>query len=73
VLGTKEVLADACGAIVVEESVEPFAAAVTRVLADREHRESLAAKGRDYVAAHWSSREMARRLLALYRSAEQRA
>ena len=66
VLGTKEVLHGAAGAIVVEEEVGQFAAAVTRVLIQPDLRAALAAAGRDFVAARWSSAEMARRLLALY-------
>lgn len=66
VLGTKEVLANAAGALVVQENVAEFAAAVTRVLTERALRAQLASAGREFVERHWSSREMARRLLALY-------
>ena len=66
VLGTKEVLANAAGAIVVREDVAEFAAAVTRVLSDAALRAQLKCAGREFVERHWSSREMARRLLALY-------
>ena len=66
VLGTKEVLANAAGALVVQENVAEFAAAVTRVLTEPGLRAQLASAGRDFVERHWSSREMARRLLALY-------
>src|SRR5258706_120786 len=66
VLGTKEVLAGAAGAIVVEEDVREFAAAVTRVLTQPDVRATLAAAGRGFVAARWSSGEMARRLVRLY-------
>ena len=66
VLGTKEVLANAAGAIVVEEDVAEFAAAVTRVLTEPVLRAQLKSAGREFVERHWSSREMARRLLALY-------
>jgi 1,2-diacylglycerol 3-alpha-glucosyltransferase len=66
VLGTKEVLNGAAGAIVVEEDVVEFAAAVTRVLTQPGLRAALAAAARDFVAARWSSREMARRLARLY-------
>ncbi len=66
VLGTKEVLRGAAGAIVVPEDVDEFAAAVTRVLTQPHLRATLAAAGRDFVGARWSSREMARRLLSLY-------
>ncbi len=66
VLGTKEVLRGAAGAIVVEEDIEEFAAAVTRVLTQPALRQDLAAAARGFVAARWSSVEMARRLLGLY-------
>lgn len=66
VLGTKEVLRDAAGAIVVDEHVSAFAAAVARGLTRPEVRQGLAAAARGFVAARWSSVEMARRLLGLY-------
>jgi glycosyltransferase involved in cell wall biosynthesis len=65
-LGTKEVLHEAEGAIVVEEDVTAFAAAVTRVLREPELRSRLSRAGRDFVAQRWSSTEMAGRLLGLY-------
>ena len=66
VLGTKEVLANAAGALVVREDVHEFAAAVTRVLTEPALRATLASAAREFVERQWSSREMARRLLALY-------
>jgi len=66
VLGTKEVLANAAGALVVQENVAEFAAAVTRVLTEPDLRAQLKSAGREFVERQWSSREMARRLLALY-------
>ena len=66
VLGTKEVLENADGALVVHEDVAEFAAAVTRVLTEPALRAQLANAGRAFVERHWSSREMARRLLRLY-------
>jgi 1,2-diacylglycerol 3-alpha-glucosyltransferase len=66
VLGTKEVLENAAGALVVREGVAEFAAAVTRVLTEPALRARLASAGRDFVARQWSSREMAKRLLGLY-------
>jgi 1,2-diacylglycerol 3-alpha-glucosyltransferase len=66
VLGTKEVLENAAGAVVVREDVTEFAAAVTRVLTEPALRARLASAGRDFVARQWSSREMAKRLLGLY-------
>ena len=66
VLGTKEVLANAAGAVVVREDVAEFAAAVVRVLTQPQLRAQLASAGREFVERHWSSRETARRLLELY-------
>ena len=66
VLGTKEVLENAAGALVVREDVADFAAAVARVLTEPALRAQLASAGREFVERHWSSREMARRLIALY-------
>jgi 1,2-diacylglycerol 3-alpha-glucosyltransferase len=66
VLGTKEVLRDAAGAVVVAEDVGEFAAAVIRVLTEPELRARLAGAAREFVARQWSSVEMARRMLQLY-------
>ncbi len=66
VLGTKEVLRDAGGALVVAEDVKEFAAAVVSVLTRPELRASLASAGRAFVAQRWSSSEMAKRLAELY-------
>ena len=67
VMGTKDVLHGARGAIVVEEGVDEFAAAVARVLTDRATCEALAANATRFVADTWSSGATAERLLALYR------
>jgi glycosyltransferase involved in cell wall biosynthesis len=66
VLGTKEVLRDAAGAIVVPEDVNEFAAAVVGVLTQPRLRAKLAGVARAFVEKRWSSAEMARRLLELY-------
>jgi len=66
VLGTKEVLHGARGAIVVDEDRAAFARAVVDVLTRPDLRRSLAAEARAHVAARWSSAVMARRLLDLY-------
>jgi glycosyltransferase involved in cell wall biosynthesis len=66
-LGTCSILKDRCGAVIVPEELEPFAAAVVRVLEDAPLRAELAQAGRRY-AREWSSVAMARRLLELYRS-----
>ncbi len=54
-LGTKFVLKDGAGALVVPERVEDFAAAVERVPSDKGLQAMLAASGREYSLA-WSSR-----------------
>jgi glycosyltransferase involved in cell wall biosynthesis len=66
VLGTKEVLRDAAGAVVVPEDVNEFSAAVASVLTQPKLRAALAGAGRKFVERRWSSAEMARRLLDLY-------
>lgn len=68
VLGTTAVLDGACGAIVVEQELGVYADAVVRVLGDEDLKGSLSREARAYVTARWSSREMANRLLAVYRS-----
>jgi glycosyltransferase involved in cell wall biosynthesis len=66
VLGTKEVLRDAAGALVVAENLKEFSTAVVNVLTRAELRASLASAGRAFVARRWSSGEMAKRLTQLY-------
>jgi 1,2-diacylglycerol 3-alpha-glucosyltransferase len=66
VLGTKEVLANAAGAIVVAENVTEFTTAVVEVLTQSGLRAALASAGREFVARNWSSLEMAKRLAQLY-------
>jgi len=66
-LGTRSVLKSGCGALVVDEQLDAFAAAVLRVLRDPRLRQDLAERGRRY-ARTWSSASMAGRLAALYGS-----
>ncbi len=66
-LGTRSILAPACGAIVAEEHEESFAASVIRVLTDESLRLTLSEQGRTY-ARGWSSSAMAARLGELYHS-----
>src|SRR5882724_416264 len=66
-LGTRSVLKGDCGALVVEEKLQPFSAAVTRLLQDESLRKDLSERGRTY-AKSWSSAIMARRLADLYES-----
>jgi len=69
VMGTKDVLEDARGAIVVDEDEKLFADAVAQVLTNRNLRDGLATDAREGVAARWSSTAMARRMLELYEDA----
>jgi glycosyltransferase involved in cell wall biosynthesis len=66
-LGTKSILAPACGALIAEEREHPFAAAVVQVLRDAELRSTLSDQARTY-ARGWSSASMAARLAELYRT-----
>jgi glycosyltransferase involved in cell wall biosynthesis len=66
-LGTRSILKAGCGALVVEEQLQHFSAAVVRVLQDETLRNDLAERGRTY-ARTWSSAIMARRLADLYES-----
>ena len=71
-LGTRSILAPACGALIAEEREEPFAASVVRVLTDEGLRRTLSDQGRTY-ARGWSSSAMAGRLGELYQSLRRRA
>jgi glycosyltransferase involved in cell wall biosynthesis len=66
-LGTLSILKPGCGALIVAEDLQEFAAAVVTVLKDVKLRASLAHAGRTY-ARNWSSLAMARRLAELYRT-----
>ena len=64
-LGTRSILKPGCGALVVAEAQDEFAAAVVRVLQDPNLQKELGDRGRVY-ARTWSSSTMARRLADLY-------
>ena len=66
-LGTKFVLKDGAGVLVMPERVEEFAAAVVRVLEDPGLHAMLAESGREY-SLTWSSLTLAQRLADMYRS-----
>jgi len=66
-LGTRSILKPGCGALVVEEQLQAFSAAVGEVLQNEDLRNDLAERGRIY-ARTWSSAIMARRLADLYQS-----
>lgn len=73
IMGTQSVLDGAGGAIVVNEDEVQFASAVEMVLKNRETQASLGLRARQYVEARWSSAEMAKRMLELYRGVAGRA
>jgi 1,2-diacylglycerol 3-alpha-glucosyltransferase len=66
-LGTRSILKEGCGALIVDEELHEFATAAVRVLQDRPLAATLARQGRSY-ARGWSSLAMARRLAELYRA-----
>lgn len=66
-LGTRSILKEERGALIVDEEVDAFAATTARVLKDQQLRATLARQGRTY-AREWASLAMARRLTELYRS-----
>ena len=64
-LGTRSILKPGCGALVVAEKQDEFAAAVVRVMQDPDLQKELGERGRVY-ARTWSSSTMAKRLADLY-------
>jgi glycosyltransferase involved in cell wall biosynthesis len=66
-LGTRSILKPGCGALVVEEQLQPFTEATLSVLRDETLRKGLGERGRNY-ARTWSSAVMARKLAELYTS-----
>jgi len=64
-MGTRSILVGDCGAVIAAEQTQEFAAAVSRLLNDRQLRQALSEQGRRY-AQTWSSQLMARRMAALY-------
>jgi glycosyltransferase involved in cell wall biosynthesis len=64
-LGTRSILVPGSGALVVPEEQQAFAAAVVRVLGDRQLHQQLSQRGRAY-ARSWSSSAVAGRLTELY-------
>jgi glycosyltransferase involved in cell wall biosynthesis len=66
VMGTKDVLDGARGAIVVDEDEHEFAAAVTRLLTDAALRNSLADQAAAFAMSNWSSRATAESMFDLY-------
>jgi 1,2-diacylglycerol 3-alpha-glucosyltransferase len=66
-LGTKSILTPGCGAVVVEENVDAFAAAAVQVLQNPALKQQLSQQSRAH-AEKWSSHSTARRLADLYES-----
>ena len=64
-MGTKDVLQPGCGAEIVGEDEQEFAAAVMRVLSDSELAKRLSDRGREYVKS-WSAPIMAGHMVDLY-------
>jgi glycosyltransferase involved in cell wall biosynthesis len=67
VLGTRDILESAAGALIAREDERDFAEKVVRVLQDRALRARMSAAGRED-AARWSAPVMAQRMAALYAS-----
>jgi glycosyltransferase involved in cell wall biosynthesis len=66
VMGTKDVLDGARGALVANEDEKDFAAAVTGVLTNRAMHDSLARQAAEFAADNWSSHATAKHMLDLY-------
>ena len=66
-LGTRSILTEDCGAVVLPEDVAAFATALARLLDDPAERARRGAISRAF-AGRWSSAAMAERLAALYRT-----
>ena len=64
-LGTKSVLVDGAGAVVVPEDAEVFAAAAVALLRDPQRRRDLGERGLQH-AHRWSAQNMATRMLEFY-------
>lgn len=65
IMGTRDVLRQGEGAVIVPEDEAAFADAVAALLRDEPRRRKLGRAGEHY-ARHWTARAMAERLLALY-------
>lgn len=65
IMGTKDVLQPGCGAEIVEEDEEKFAAVVVRVLSDTALARKLSAAGQEYVKS-WTAPALAQRMANLY-------
>ena len=73
VMGTQSVLDGAAGAVVVSEDEVQFASAMAMVLKSRDLQVSLGSKAQHRVKTRWSSAEMAKQMLELYRGVAGRA
>jgi glycosyltransferase involved in cell wall biosynthesis len=66
IMGTRDMLRQGAGAVIVPEDESAFAAAVADLLRDEPRRRKLGAAGQRH-AKQWTARPMAERLLAFYR------
>lgn len=66
IMGTRDMLREGAGAVIVPEDESAFAAAVANLLQDEPRRRKLGAAGQRH-AKQWTARAMAERLLAFYR------
>jgi 1,2-diacylglycerol 3-alpha-glucosyltransferase len=65
-MGTESILSHGRGAVVAPDDPAAYAAMAAELLRERERLDELARDARRFVLEHWSSREMARRMLTLY-------
>ncbi len=65
VMGTRDILKPAKGAIIAEETTEDFAAKVAKVLQDKALRKRLSQEGQEYVK-QWSAGALANKMVAFY-------
>lgn len=66
IMGTRDVLREGAGAVIVEEDEAAFTMAVADLLRDEPRRRKLGAAGQRY-AEQWTARAMTERLLDFYR------
>jgi glycosyltransferase involved in cell wall biosynthesis len=65
-MGTREVLGEGCGSLIVQEDAQVFAEQCIRILTDPDLRQSLAREARAHAQA-WSAPALARRMIDFYR------
>lgn len=67
-LGTKSILVEGQGALIVQEDETAFAASVNSLLSNAERRNKLGETGRRYALNHWSAYVQAERLVQFYQT-----